>query len=167
MRMVVNFTHPLGKKFPREYFRCYRRKTGERKEKAKPQPLSWGFLVSYGGLRGWACQHKDLLDSRSLVYYSLTLTIYDSLPVYVRGDVRPRASYPQGEVGNSLRQRKGFGRDAGLRHGAQGSTGQKKTLRTTKLPWSSEHSEESYRLTSGLGNNPALTLASMLTFGHR
>ena len=43
----------------------------------------------------------------------------------------------------------------------------KKTLEAKKLPWSSEHSEESYRLTSGLGNNPTIVLASMLTFGHR
>ncbi len=57
---------------------------------------------------------------------------------------------------------------AGLgRQVAQGSTGPKKTLRTMKLPWSSEHSEESYRLTSGLGNDPTIVLASMLTFGHQ
>jgi hypothetical protein len=49
----------------------------------------------------------------------------------------------------------------------QGSAGQKKTLETTKLPWSSEHSEESCRLTSGLGNDPTIVLTSMLTFGYR
>src|SRR5918992_4381293 len=43
----------------------------------------------------------------------------------------------------------------------------KKTLETMKLPRSSEHSEESYRLTSGLGNDPTIVLASMLTFGYR
>ena len=42
---------------------------------------------------------KDLLDSRSLAYYSLTLTIYDSCPVYGRFSIRPRAGYPQGAVG--------------------------------------------------------------------
>jgi hypothetical protein len=56
------------------------------------------------GLFGWEAitqganaptNTKDLLDSRSLVYYSLTLTIYDSLPVYARCCIRPIASYPQ------------------------------------------------------------------------
>jgi hypothetical protein len=50
---------------------------------------------------------------------------------------------------------------------AKGGAGQKKTLETTKLPWSSEHSEASYRRTSGLDNDPAIVRASMLTFGDR
>ena len=43
----------------------------------------------------------------------------------------------------------------------------KRTLRTIKLSSSSEHSEASYRLTSGLGNDPTITSASVLTFGHQ
>ena len=45
--------------------------------------------------------------------------------------------------------------------------GQKKTLRTMKLPWSPKHSKESYQPTSGLGNDPTIALASVLTFGNR
>jgi hypothetical protein len=51
--------------------------------------------------------------------------------------------------------------------GRKRHAGPKKNPENYKLSWSSEHSEESYRLTSGLGNDPAIVLASMLTFGHR
>jgi hypothetical protein len=65
-------------------------------------------------------------------------------------------------MNNLLRRGKAPAQRLGL-----GSIGQKKTLRTMKLPWSSEHSEESYRLTSGLGNDPTIVRASMLTFGYQ
>ena len=56
-----------------------------------------------GGHAGRLAHTKDLLDSRSLVYYSLTLTIYDSLAVYARCCIRPIASYPQGGGTNHVK----------------------------------------------------------------
>jgi hypothetical protein len=49
-----------------------------------------GFLGVYGRMRD-AANTKDLLDSRSVVYYSFTQTIYDSCPVYGGFSIRPRA----------------------------------------------------------------------------
>jgi hypothetical protein len=67
-----------------------------------------------GVMRGWAAHTKDLLDSRSVVYYSLTLTIDDSLPVYARCCVRPIAglSTGRGGGGDGLKNRQHPGSDA-------------------------------------------------------
>ena len=68
--------------------------------------------VDAGRMRD-AANTKDLLDSRSLVYYSFTQTIDDSSLVYARCCVRPRGSYPQGGGEKELvKERKGFGRGA-------------------------------------------------------
>jgi hypothetical protein len=46
-----------------------------------------------------AANTKDLLVSRPLVYDSLTLTMYDSLPVYARVCVQPMAGLSTGGSG--------------------------------------------------------------------
>lgn len=63
-----------------------------------------GVMPGFWGGGRWgetdgAAHTKDLLDSRSVVYYSLTQTIYDSLSGYARFCVRPMAGYPQTAVG--------------------------------------------------------------------
>jgi hypothetical protein len=69
----------------------------ERKDKT-PAAMLLGFFgwVAVAQCADGLAHTKDLLDSRSLVYYSLTLTIDDSLPVCARCCVRPMAGDPQG-----------------------------------------------------------------------
>jgi hypothetical protein len=66
-------------------------------------------------------RHKDLLDSRSVVYYSLTQTIYvwaevplcsASLPAYATSCVRPNLVIHTGAVGERelVKERRGLGR---------------------------------------------------------